>query len=358
MSETLEFLHAVSPARRRPDPRRSAQRGRTRRATSCTSSGSVPTAASSSTCRRRRAQRRLTTPRAITARAGSRRYVELGADAELGRAATGARRRRRTPGVRRPSARPRRPPPPRAPVRAAPRDGPGSSRAPASASSSTGRVRASTVDSRCVRCQVAQPSQRPEVGTERPVGMSHHRRAAAEHGVAGQHRALLGQRRSSASRWYDPASRPPGPRGRRRRRRHRRADPRRRSTNVGSSARTPQPTVSAKRARPRCGRGGRGSAARPTTSPGLVRDRAEVPLVERDPGRSRSQRPPSSARTTQVLVPSSVIGQAFGASTHARVRRTMPPVPAAPAAPSRQHARVDGAGSPRRRRAPPLASRS
>ncbi len=196
--------------------------------------------------------------------------------------------------------------------------------------------------------QVAQPTQRPEVGAERAVGMSHHRRAAAEHGVAGQHRAV--GRQHEAQRVAGVARRADHPdleaadldhvtvvqplvavHERRVERPHPASDPSRR-----------------RRAHPRCGRGGRGSAARPRRRPRPPRPR-EVPVRRSGPGRSRCSRPlvdgPQDPRVRAVERHRSGVRRQHAAGMAAE---RPPPTTSAPSAvgaasrvDSRQHTRVD-----------------
>ena len=168
-----------------------------------------------------------------------------------------------------------------------------------------------------------QPVERVEVGAELAVGVGDHRRAAAEHRVAGQHRALGRQHERQ---------RVGGVAGRRDHADLQAVD--RDHVAVGEALRT-EPVRRVQRAYaaadplgelPRrlgvvevvVGEQHDGHLAR------RRRDRVEVGQVG-GPGSTTTDREESGSRSTQVLVPSSVITLAFGASTHVPASPNDPP---------------------------------
>ena len=232
--------------------------------------------------------------------------------------APGRRRRRRplttsSAGGLRPSGRARPGPAPAAARRWA-----GTSAATAARSGSSGPCPGSTVAA-CPR--LAQPPQRVEVVGQPAVRVGDHRRAAAEDGVAGQHRrgrrgtqeaqrvggvpgrgqhAHLHAGRGDHVALAQPlAAEPLG----RVERAHRRAG-----------------QLGAARARPRCGPGGRGSAGSRRPSPAAAATAAQVLGVVAGPGRPRPRRrtPARAAARCWCRPASSATGWGPAAPTRAR----------------------------------------
>ncbi len=187
-----------------------------------------------------------------------------------------ARQRPRAPGRR------RRTPSPRSGAGARPRQGPRSAaphRAlrgrPRPAAGAPGGVRRSTRSRRsassitgpwpgqieampCSAVRACSRSRDVEVGAELAVGVRDHRRTPAEHGVAGQHRALLRAARTTASQRCGPVWPPPAPRGRRPRPRRPHRGPRHRAGTPGRARGRRSRPAPRTAWPPRCGRGGDG----------------------------------------------------------------------------------------------------
>ena len=114
---------------------------------------------------------------------------------------------------------------------------------------------------------------------------------------------------------------------RRPRRRRRRPAPRRPSRCCGSSARTPHPTRSAKAARPSEWSGWPWVSSTAPTSPATAATASRC-ASSSGPGSTTTERRPPGSRSTQVLVPSSVMIPGLGASTHRRALAERPARPA------------------------------
>ena len=145
--------------------------------------------------------------------------------------------------------------------------------------------------------QREQPLQGVEVGPEPAVRMRHHRGAAAEHRVAGeQPRASAARAGTTASPRCGRASPPRAGRAPRPRRRRRPPVPRRRAARrVERAHRHAAGQLRRSAPRPRCGRGGRASAAPP--DPGASSSRVRVTTAARCPRRAApGRRPPTPCR--------------------------------------------------------------
>ena len=168
----------------------------------------------------------------------------------------------------------------------------------------------------CAAGERVQAVQRLEVGAQLAVRVGHHRGAAAEHGVAGEHGTLRGQHERQrvggvAGRRDDV---------------HLEAVDRHHVAGAEALRAEPVRRVEGSYAAPDATRRTRAAASEwsrwwwvsstTATSPAAARTASRCAGDRTAPGRPPPTATPPGSRSTHVLVPSRVIGEALSASTH------------------------------------------